>query len=139
MTTDDLDKMERALGFPLPAFYRRFMEDYPRWLSDKQPEWLGPVTKWELADDPDRVIEFNQYVRAQAPGEFVDDAPWPDEHFVIGNEADQNWFSVNRQDGSEAVYFYSHEDGEFHVIAESLQGYTEFLVRWWEDIRRDAE
>jgi hypothetical protein len=28
MTEADLDSIERALGFPLPAFYRRFMVNY---------------------------------------------------------------------------------------------------------------
>jgi hypothetical protein len=43
----------------LPAFYRRFMRDYPRWLAETQPDW-SDVERWELADDPDRVISFNR-------------------------------------------------------------------------------
>jgi len=68
MTEADLDRIERALSFPLPAFYRRFMVNYPRWLLDRQPEGFDPVTEWEFADDPERVIEFNRFVRAQEDG-----------------------------------------------------------------------
>ncbi len=35
MTTTDLDRIEQALGFPLPPFYRAFIVDYPRWLLDR--------------------------------------------------------------------------------------------------------
>src|SRR5262245_58911636 len=139
MTAADLDAIERALGFPLPAFYRRFMQTYPCSLLDAQPQWLKPVTEWEFADQPERVIEFNRFVRAQEDDYFFDDAPWPDEYLVIGNEADQNYFAVNRADGRETVYFWSHEDGEFHPIAESLKGYADWLLQWWDEIKRDSE
>jgi hypothetical protein len=139
MTENDLDAIERALGVPLPAFYRRFMVNYPRWLLEKQPVGFDPVTEWEFADDPERVIKFNRFVRAQEEGWFFDDGPWPDELLVIGSEADQNYFAVNLQSGDEAVQFWSHEDGSLRRIADSLTGYTEWLVRWWDDIRRDNE
>jgi hypothetical protein len=139
MTLTELDRIESALGVKLPEFYRQFMQDYPRWLLSKQPAYLKPVTVWEFADNPERVIAFNQYVRAQPPGEFVDDAPWPDEYFVIGSEADQNWFTLHLASGTEAVHLYHHEDGEFHPVAQSLQEFTEYLVKWWEDIERDNQ
>jgi SMI1-KNR4 cell-wall len=139
MTEADLDTIERALGFPLPAFYRRFMLDYPRWLLDKQPESFDPVTEWEFADAPERVIEFNQFVRAQEDGWFFDGRPWPDELLVIGSEDDQNYFAINRLSGDEGVLFWSHEDGSLRRIAESLPGYRDWLVQWWADIRRDNE
>jgi len=65
--------------------------------------------------------------------------PWPDEYLVIGSEYDQNHFAVNRLDGKEVVYLWIHEDGEFHSIAESLQGYADWLVEWWDEIRRRNE
>jgi hypothetical protein len=139
MTEADLDHIERALGFPLPAFYRRFMANYPRWLLDKQPEGFDPVTEWEFADDPDRVIEFNCFVRAQEDGWFFDGRPWPDELLVVGSEDDQNYFAVDRLSGDEGVLFWSHEDGSLTRVADSLAGYTEWLARWWGDIRRDRE
>jgi SMI1-KNR4 cell-wall len=136
MTAGDLESIEQALGFPLPGFYKRFMQEYPRSLPEKQPGWLKPVTEWEFADNPERVIQFNRFVRDQEEGYFVDDGTWPDEYFVIGNEEDQNYFAVNRLGGAETVYFWSHEDGEFHPIAGALEAYAEWLVEWWDDIRR---
>ena len=94
MTTAELDRIERVLGFPLPGFYRRFMADYPRWLLAKQPEGFDPVTEWEFADDPDRIIHFNRYVRSFGPGEFFDERPWPPSYFVIGSEAARHYPGV---------------------------------------------
>jgi hypothetical protein len=139
MTPADLDRIERALGFALPAFYRRYMQAYPRVLLTLQPEGFKPVDEWEFAEKAERVIEFNVYVREQEEGTFVDDAPWPDEYLVIGNEEDQNYFVINRHGGEETVYFWSHEDGEFHPIVASLKGYADWLVAWWDDIKRDRE
>jgi len=139
MTANDLDRIEAALGFPLPAFYPRFMLAYPPVLRARQPEWLRPVTRGELADDAELVIEVNRFVRAQEAGYFFDDAPWPDEYLVIGTEYDQNNFAINRLDGKQAVYFWGHEDGEMRRVAGSLPGYVRWLIRWWEDIRRDSE
>jgi len=138
MTEADLDRIEAALGFALPAFYREYMRAYPSDLRAKQPEWLKPVTEWEFADDPDRVIAFNRFIRVQEEGWFFDDRPWPDELLVIGSEADQNYFAVSRTSGKQTVFLWSHEDGELRVIARSLGGYARWLVRWWDDIRRDS-
>ncbi len=108
-------------------------------MLDKQPEGFDPVTEWEFADSPVRITEFNRFVREQENGWFFDDGPWPDELLVIGSEANQNYFAVNRLSGEEAVLFWSHEDGSLTRIADSLSGYTEWLVQWWDDIRRDNE
>ncbi|MBL8798436.1 MAG: SMI1/KNR4 family protein [Planctomycetia bacterium] len=139
MTEADLNRIEAALGFALPTFYRVYMRAYPRDLRARQPEWLKRVTEWEFADDPDRIIAFNRSVRAQEDGWFFDDRPWPDELLVIGSEYDQNYFAVNRRSGDEGVLFWSHEDGSLSRIAESLSGYRDWLVQWWDDIRRDNE
>jgi hypothetical protein len=139
MTKTDLDRIEAALGFPLPAFYCRFMLAYPADLRARQPEWLRPVTEGELADDPEIVIALNRFVRAQEEGYFFDDGPWPDEYLVIGTEYDQNYFAINRLDGKQAVYRWDHADGEMSRIAGSLGGYVRWLIRWWDEIRRDSE
>ncbi len=135
MTDADLDRIESALGLALPAFYRRFMLDYPRWLAQKQPRW-SDVEKWELADDPERVIGFNRYVRGFRPGAFFDDRTWPNHYFVIGSERNQNWFFLDLAGGSEAVFLYHHEEGEVRHEADSLPGYCEYLLDWWHDVER---
>ncbi len=135
----DLDKIEYGLRFPLPPFYRRFMVDYPRWLLGKQPPWFKPITDWEFADNPERVLEFNRFVRAQEPGWFFDDVPWPDEYLVIGNESDQNYYLVNRINGNETVYRWSHEDGELQRVAESLPEFRDNLCVWFEEWKREFE
>jgi hypothetical protein len=140
MTKSDLDTIESALKFPLPGFYKQFMQAYPPSLVEKQPAWLKPVTEWEFADNPQRIIELNRFVRAQKDGCFVDGGPWPDDYFVIGAEEEQNYFAISRSsDGKETVYFWSHEDGEFHPIAESLAEFVEWLIEWWAVIRERNE
>lgn len=136
MTDVDLDRIESALALKLPAFYRRFMLDYPRWLPEKQPDW-SDVEKWELAD-PDRVIHFNRYVRSFEPAEFFDDGPWPAHYFVIGSERDQNWFFLDLASGSEAVLLFHHEEGEVRREAESLGEFPAALVAWWEGVEADS-
>lgn len=139
MTDADLDTIERALGFPLPAFYRQFMVAYPRWLLDRQPPWFNPITEWDFADNPERVIEFNRFVRAQEPGWFFDDIRWPDEYLVIGSEYDQNYYLIDRLRGDEAVYRWSHEDGQLEAVARSLPEFRDNLCAWFEEWKRDAE
>jgi hypothetical protein len=139
MTNADLDRIEQALGFPLPAFYRRFMAEYPRWLQGRQPPWLNPITEWGFADNPDRVIEFNRFVRAQEPGWFFDDRRWPDEYLVIGSEYDQNYYLVDRLSGEETVYRWSHEDGELEAVARSLPEFRDNLCVWFDEWKRDSE
>jgi SMI1-KNR4 cell-wall len=135
MTDLDLDRIEDSLDLKLPAFYRRCMRDYPHWLQEKQPEWSN-VTEWEFADDPDCVINFNQYVRGCESGEFFDDMPWPRHYFVIGSEAKQNWYFLDLASGSEVVYFFHHEMGDVGVEAQSLADFPAALLRWWEDVER---
>jgi SMI1-KNR4 cell-wall len=135
MTDADLDRIETTLALELPGFYRRYMLDYPRWLPEKQPEWSN-VTEWEFADDPDRVIQFNQYVRGSEPGEFFDDLPWPAHYFVIGSEAEQNWYFLDLAGNSEMVYLFHHEMGDVAVEARSLSEFPDSLVRWWGDVER---
>jgi hypothetical protein len=135
MTNADLDRIESALNLKLPAFYRCYMLNYLRWLVEKQPKW-SDVTRWEFADDPDRVIHFNQYVREAAPGEFFDGGPWPAHYFVIGSEAKQNWYFLDLAGGSEAVYLFHHEMGDVAQEAGSLTEFPQVLLRWWADVER---
>src|SRR5438105_1266825 len=116
MTEADLDRIESALGLQLPVFYRRYMRNYPRWLPEKQPDW-SDVVRWEFADDADQVIHFNRYVREAEPGEFFDDRQWSPHSFVIGSEAEQNWYFLDLASGSEAVYLYHHEMGDVYQEA----------------------
>lgn len=133
MTDADLDCIEAALDLKLPAFYRQYMLNYPRWLPEQQPQ-CSDVTRWEFADDPEQVIRFNQYVRSCSPGEFFDDKPWPRHYFVIGSERDQNWYFLDLRAGSEAVFLFHHEMGDVAQEAASLADFPASLIRWWRDV-----
>jgi hypothetical protein len=138
MSDADLDRIEFALEVKLPVFYRRQMLNYPQWLTEKQPDWSN-VAEDEFADDPDRVIHFNNYVRSGEPDDFFDDRTWPHHYFVIGTEAEQNWYFLDFASGSEAVYLFHHEMGDVAEAAPSLAEFPASLVRWWEDIRRAGQ
>lgn len=133
MTEADLDRIESALGLKLPGFYPRYMLNYPRWLVQKQPEW-SDVAAWEFADDPERVIHFNRYVRGFEPGEFFDEGPWPPHFFAIGSEAEQNWYFLDLASDSVAVYLFHHEMGEVDEEASSLDEFPAARLRWWQDV-----
>jgi len=133
MTDAELDRIESALDLKLPAFYREAMLNYPRWLVQKQPPW-SDVTYWDFADDPERVIHFNRYVRGFGPGEFFDERPWPPHYFVIGSEEEQNWYFLDLAGGSEAVYLYHHDRGEVRQLAPSLREFPDALVEWWREV-----
>lgn len=135
MTSTDLARIESTLVIKLPEFYRVCMLDYPRWLLAKQPSW-SDVTKWEFADDADRVIKFNQYVRGCSPGEFFDDKTWPLDYFVIGSEAEQNWYFLDLASESEGVYLYHHEMGDVHQEPRSLSAFPDSLLSWWQGVER---
>ena len=139
MTKQDLDRIEHDLGFPLPSYYRRFMVSYPRELLEKQPAWHDPITEWDFADNPARIVEFNRFVRECEAGTFFDNVVWPDEFFVIGNESDQNYYLVNRLSGEETVYRWSHEDGMLQHVAGSLDEFRDNLCLWFEEWKRQAE
>ncbi len=138
MTDTDLDRIELALALTLPTSYRRFMLHYPRWLLAKQPAW-SDVERWELANDPERVIRFNESVRGCEPGEFFDDRPWPTHYFVIGSERNQNWFFLDLSGGSDAVLLFHHEEGEVRREAASLAEFPAALIAWWEGVEADGE
>lgn len=135
MTDAELDRIESALALSLPESYRQFMLDYPHWLPDRQPEW-SDVEQWELANDPDRVIRFNEYVRGFGRGEFFDDAVWPPHYFVIGSEEEQNWYFLDLSRGGEAIFQFHHDKGEVRELAASLRAFPDELIAWWRAIER---
>lgn len=140
MTAADLARIEAALGFELPASYRQFMLRYPRErLLAAQPEWLEPVTEWEFADNPDRVVAFNRFVRTQPDRVFMDDGPWPDHLLVIGNEADINYFAIDRTGADPTVLRWNHENGKLEPRADSLDDFVRYLLDWFRDIIEDDE
>jgi len=137
MTNTELDRIESALDVKLPAFYRQYMLNYPLWLTEKQPEW-SDVAMGEFANDADRIIEFNRYVRGAGPDEFFDDRTWPLHYFVIGSECEQNWYFLDLASGSETVYLFQHEMGDVAPAAESLAKFPDALLQSWSDVENNG-
>src|SRR5262245_31553091 len=137
MTKTDLDLIEHALGFALPAFYKRFMLDYPPELLSAKPDDWSPITDWEFADNPRRIIEMNQYVRAQPDGHFVEDGPWPDRYFVIGEEEDAgNYYAIDRLSGDETVFMFHHESGDIGpLFTKSLDEFRDWMIEYFDQFK----
>jgi hypothetical protein len=132
MTASDFENIEKALGFPLPEHYKRFMLNYPPELLQAKPADWDPITDWEFADNPRRIVQMNQYVRKQPPGHFVDDGPWPERFFVIGEEEGGNYYAIDRSGEDERVWMCHHEDGQLApMFTQTLEEFSEWLIDYF--------
>jgi hypothetical protein len=130
VTAAELDAIENALGWPLPRHYRRFMLAYPTSLVEAKPRDWEPITAWEFANTPQRIIEWNRYVRRQPEGTFVE-GPWPDNYFIIGAEEGGNYYVIDRYAVEEAVFLWLHDTGEFSAEAESVPQFVDWLIDYF--------
>jgi hypothetical protein len=134
MKATDLEAIEQALGFPLPDFYKRFMLAYPPSLLRAKPARWEPITEWEFADNPARVIEMNRYVREQEDGYFVEEGPWPEKYFVIGEEEGGagNYYAIDRLSGDETVHMFNHADGQIApLFTKSLEEFRDWMMEYF--------
>jgi hypothetical protein len=140
VTDRDFEAIERALGFALPAHYKRVMLAYPQSLLAAKPKGWAPITEWEFADNPQRIIEMNRYVREQGAGYFVEEEQWPDRFFVIGEEADGagNYYAIDRLCADETVYWFNHEDGQIlPTHTKSLSEFRNWMIEYFAQFKKD--
>jgi hypothetical protein len=124
---------------PLPEFYKRFMLAYPQSLLKAKPKGWAPITDWEFANNPDRIIEMNRYVREQEDGYFLEEGPWPDKFFVIGEEEGGagNYYAIDRHSGDETVYWFYHGDGEIApLFTKSLDEFRDWMIEYFAQFKK---
>jgi hypothetical protein len=145
LTTTELDSIEEALGWPLPDHYRRFTLRYRPSLVQVKPKGFPPITEWEFANNPRRVILWNLHVRRQKAGTYVD-GPWPDKYLVIGaepgavgSELGGNYYVIDRHVTAETVFLWLHDTGEFYSEAESLPEFVDWLIDYFWQFKDDDE
>jgi hypothetical protein len=124
MNAADVDGIERALAFRLPAPYREFLLRYPqalveaREVGDHGLVTSGPSER-ECYAGVARVIEENRMVRRPGtPWIEERDESWPDRFVVIGDNQCGDYFVVDRESDADAVWMYDHERGEFLPAGE---------------------
>ncbi len=117
MTERDLQQIEAAIGRPLSAAFRRFMEKPPPALHDTL-----------LLCEVEGLLELN---RSGAT------ADWPANQLAIGDNGCGDIYSVDLDDEQGAVYLSGPhsgfespaEDGYFEWVFDSLASLAQHLIR----------
>ncbi len=136
MNASDFTDIEQALGFELPNYYKQFILEYPMSLLAAKPRGWKPITDWEFANNPHRIIEMNRFVRSQEDGYFLENGPWPDRYFVIGEEEAGNYYAIDRDSSDQTVFMFHHEDGEIEAThAKSLAEFREWMIEYFAQFR----
>lgn len=115
MKTEDIRRIEQALGITLPESYRTRMVPYP------VPAAAGN-TDLAVWDDADRLIEFNEELRRGAPGGVL---PWPAHFFAIGHAGDGCPYALDFRAG-DAVWWIDHG----HLDNPSSQQEVDSFAAW---------
>jgi|GEM_PF-4889768 len=102
-----LGRLETALGRPLPASYRQFLEGH-RWVS-RDPEWV-------VRSDPDRwglrglfeVWEGPPYAQVDEAYRLTADV-LPMGLLPIGDDSGGNMYLIDCRDNAGPVFWWDHE------------------------------
>jgi SMI1-KNR4 cell-wall len=130
MTNGQLQSIESTLGLKLPDFYRTFMLAFPGDLEQTTIHiGSSPQTpaEWECLGTEQRLIEINQFVQDPEIEWLADGGPWPINKFAIGEDIGGDYFAIDLI-GSQEVFCYDHENGEFVVCAASLQAHANQIL-----------
>lgn len=117
MTEAQLDEIEAAVGFPLPAAYRRTAAAPPF-----QP--IGRDWVYWFYDDPTRVIEGT--LAPLADGDY-DLAGWQPGYITIGQSGAGDLHVLNTTAAGLPVLCLSHET---HAIEPEWPTFAEFVAEW---------
>ena len=129
MTSEDLDRIESALGITLPASYRRRVSPFPIPAAADNTD-LG------LWDDADRLIAYNRELRRGAPGGVP---PWPSHFFAIGDPGDGSPFALDLRD--ESVWWVDHSGLDNAGTSREVESFdawaTEYITTLRSEMARD--
>lgn len=117
MTTDDLQRIEEALGVALPPTYREAMLRFPE--GD-----LAGNADTEVWDDAEALIERNRELRA---GERA----WPAHLFFIGDPLTACAYAIDLNDPAAPVWWVDHGDLDAPssgVIAPAFEPWADALL-----------
>lgn len=134
MNESDLDRVETALGQPLPAAFRSVMLNFPQALIDAatmtDPDGNEFVDNMMITPNADYIIAGINARRR--------DADWPDHLVVVGDNGCGDDFSVDISRESCPVYMSGphndamavgpEEDGYFEQVSDDLKLWVDSLA-----------
>ena len=127
MDAYDLDRIERALGRPLPAAYRATMLDYPF------PPTHEAAQLW-MPDDAAIVLEMNGPI----PERQLAGKPWPAHLVFIGSDGGEEDFVLDVRAAAAPVLAYERESGDVRALAPDFAAWLAMLRDWQSEIDQDA-
>lgn len=133
MNEDDLDRIEAALGRPLPQAFRRVMLNFPQELIDAamMTDPYGNPFRDEMMISPDA----DGIIACLESPPFPD---WPAHYLVVGANGCGEMYSVDISDDKCPVYESGphndagaacpSEEGYFECVSVDLEGWVRHLV-----------
>lgn len=123
MTEPDLQQIEAALGFTLPASYRGTVLSYPFAAGSFADEFMLP-------NRPQAVIDLGGV-------DFV--APGIDRPFFLGSDGGEELYFMDASKPDSGVYVLELETGKHRVLSPSWAAYLAHLQATHAEIAGDEE
>lgn len=123
MLSGDIERIERTFGIRLPSSYRRVLEAFP--LS----AYAGNADT-DLWDDADRLIEYNQQLRAGSGGI----KPWPNEFFAIGRDGGSSQ-AIDLRTGD--LWWADGAQLDLKTSHRHRESFEEWVDNYLDGLRRD--
>jgi hypothetical protein len=140
MNDKDLTTVREQFGLALPAHYVLFMRHYPIELETTKLNlgWCQePISERYILKSFEKILDLNQRVRAPGLQWLADGQGWPNRFFVIGDDQCGNFYCLDTQGDSTAVYFYDHELAQFSVEALNLEEFKLQMIQQTLDFNAD--
>lgn len=122
MIVDQLEYIERSLGFTLPADYKELMLRHPLEGSDEEDLMLS--------NTPEHVIDACRH-------EFVTEAIT--RPFIIGSDGGEEIYYMDAVITPSPVFVYDHELGASSVLCADLEAFMRYLEEMNAEVARDEE
>jgi hypothetical protein len=127
MDAEALDRIEQALGLPLPTAYRATMLDYPF------PPAHEAAQLW-MPDDAGVVLEMNRPI----PERRLAGEPWPAHLVFIGTDGGEEDFVLDIRAPAAPVLAYERESGDVRALAPDFASWLVMLRDWQTEIDQDV-
>ncbi len=85
------------------------------------------LTARSIYQDVKTLVAENRFMRNRRPTNGFD---WPDKYFIIGGDLGGNYYCLNVDASTSAIYYWFHETGEFSLYARSL---ASFILKVFHD------
>lgn len=136
------DLVRNVLQLRIPKAYAQFIRNYPsRLLNIKRDmSWRqeSPASR-EIVMDPWNIVQLNYGVRLPGTPWTIEDGPWPEQFFVIGDNQCGDYWVLDVTEPGTTVYFYDHDLGTFEKNHETIEEFAEWLIQDIENWNKERE